>query len=194
LADDFVSHLKRSIDDGKGDLKRAIDRLSTVLADVSLTVEAVIAEGDRVAVRVTVGATQVGQFMGLPPRRRSYSIGEIRIFRVRDGKVTEHWHQYDQPGMMRQLEGGPRCIARVELLLPDQVRGRPAYSPTRRESSMAEPRTLLDGLIRSPPVGPSGRERARGRHRMSGTGRMWLLRRSARTVCPGMQIPARRRP
>ena len=102
LADDFVSHTWRSTGDGKGDLKRAIDRLSTVLADVSFTVEDVIAEGDRVAVRVTAQATQVGQFMGVPPSGKSYSIGEIHVFRVRDGKLTEHWHQYDQLGRMRQ--------------------------------------------------------------------------------------------
>ena len=107
LADDFVSYTWRSTGDGKGDLKRAIDRLSTVLADVSFTVEDVIAEGDRVAVRVTAQATQVGQFMGVPPRGKSYSIGEIHVFRVRDGKLTEHWHQYDQLGMMRQLGALP---------------------------------------------------------------------------------------
>jgi steroid delta-isomerase-like uncharacterized protein len=107
LADDFVSHTWRSTGDGKGDLKRAIDRLSTVLADVSFTVEDVIAEGDRVAVRVTAQATQVGQFMGVPPSGKSYSIGEIHVFRVRDGKLAEHWHQYDQLGMMRQLGALP---------------------------------------------------------------------------------------
>ena len=103
LADDFVSHTWRSTGDGKGDLKRAIDRMSTVFVDVSFTVEDLIAEGDRVAVRVTAQATQIGPFMGVSPSGKSYSIGEIHIFRVRDGKVTEHWHQYDHLGMMRQL-------------------------------------------------------------------------------------------
>jgi predicted ester cyclase len=66
-----------------------------------------IAEDDRVAVRVTAEATQVGEFMGVAPSGTSYTIGEIHIFRIRDGKVTEHWHQYDQLGMMRQL-GAPQ--------------------------------------------------------------------------------------
>jgi steroid delta-isomerase-like uncharacterized protein len=103
LSDDFVSHTWRSTGDGKGDLRRAMERLSEVLADVQFTVEDVLAEGDRVAVRVTAQATQVGEFMGLAPSGRSYSIGEIHIFRIRDGKVVEHWHQYDQLGMLRQL-------------------------------------------------------------------------------------------
>ena len=107
LADDFVSHTWRSTGDGKGDLRRAIDRLSTFLADVSFTIEDLIAEGDRVAVRVTARATQVGEFMGLAPSGKGYAIGEIHIFRIRDGKVAEHWHQYDQLGMLRQLGAMP---------------------------------------------------------------------------------------
>lgn len=107
LSDDFVSHTWRSTGDGKGDLRRAIERLSEVLADVRLTVEDMIAEGDRVAVRLTAQATQVGPFMGLLPSGKSYSISEIHIFRVRGGKVNEHWHQYDQLGIMRQLGALP---------------------------------------------------------------------------------------
>jgi steroid delta-isomerase-like uncharacterized protein len=103
LADDFASHTWRSTGDGKGDLKRAIERLSMVLAGADFTVEDMIAEGDRVAVRVTARATQVGELMGVAPSGKGYSIGEIHIFRIRDGKVVEHWHQYDQVGMMRQL-------------------------------------------------------------------------------------------
>ena len=105
LADDFVSHTWRSTGDGKGDLKRAIDRLSTVLADVSFTVEDVIAEGD-ISCLLNLHE-KIGQFMGVPPSGKSYSIGEIHVFRVRDGKLTEHWHQYDQLGMMRQLGALP---------------------------------------------------------------------------------------
>ena len=107
LADDFVSHTWRSTGDGKADLRRAMERLSTVLAAARFTIEDMIAEGDRVVARVTAEATQVGEFMGLPPTGRTYRIGEIHIFRIRDGRVVEHWHQYDQLGMMWQLGAMP---------------------------------------------------------------------------------------
>jgi predicted ester cyclase len=45
--------------------------------------------------------------MGMPPSGKRYSIGEIHIFRLRDGKVAEHWHQLDQMAMMRQLGAMP---------------------------------------------------------------------------------------
>ena len=72
-----------------------------------MTIDDMIAEGDRVAVRLTSHAVQVGPFMGLPPSGRSYTIGEIHIFRIRRGKVAEHWHQGDFLGLLRQLGASP---------------------------------------------------------------------------------------
>ena len=107
LADDFVAHTWPSTGHPKDDLKAAIDRTSSGLADPEFTIDDLIAEGDRVAARLTTGATQVGPFMGLPATGKRYSIGEIHIFRLRDGKVVEHWHQLDQMGLMKQLGAMP---------------------------------------------------------------------------------------
>lgn len=103
VTEDFVPHTWPSTGDGRADLKRAIVRVSKGLADARFTIEDMVAEDDRVAVRVTATATQVGEFMGMPASGKSYAIGEIHIFRIRDGKVSEHWHQFDVPSMMRQL-------------------------------------------------------------------------------------------
>ncbi len=107
VAEDFVAHTWPSTGDPRGDLKRAIARVGGALADGTFDIEDVIAEGDRVALRLTASATQTGEFMGLPPSGRRYSIGEIHIFRIRDGMVVEHWHQFDQLGMLRQLGALP---------------------------------------------------------------------------------------
>jgi steroid delta-isomerase-like uncharacterized protein len=107
VAEDFVPHTWPSTGDGRGDLKRAIERVSKGLSDAAFTIEDMIAEGDRVAVRLTAGARQTGEFMGMPPSGKSYRIGEIHIFRIRDGKVSEHWHQFDSMGMMTQLGALP---------------------------------------------------------------------------------------
>ena len=92
---------------GKASLKDAITRVSAGLADATMSIEDVIAEGDRVAVRLTSHARQVGPFMGLPPSGKDYTIGEIHVFRIRDGRVAEHWHQADFLGMLRQLGAMP---------------------------------------------------------------------------------------
>jgi predicted ester cyclase len=64
-----------------------------------------------VAVRLTSHARQVGTFMGMPPSGKDYTIGEIHIFRIQDGKVAEHWHQADFLGMLRQLGAMPEAGA-----------------------------------------------------------------------------------
>jgi steroid delta-isomerase-like uncharacterized protein len=102
VADDFVPHTYPGTTDREG-LKRAMGRVSQGLADARFTIEDVLAEGDLVAVRLTSGATQVGEFMGMRPTGKRYEIEEIHIFRVADGRISEHWHQFDQLGMMRQL-------------------------------------------------------------------------------------------
>jgi steroid delta-isomerase-like uncharacterized protein len=113
VADDFVAHTWPSASgNAKQDLKGAIDRVGQGLADVAFTVDDLIAEGDRVAARLTSAATQVGEFMNLPPSDKRYSIEEIHWFRLRDGKVVEHWHQMDQMGLMRQLGAMPDRAAK----------------------------------------------------------------------------------
>ena len=107
LADDFVGHTWPGSGDGKADLKKAVERVSEGLSDPRFTIEDMISEDDRVAVRLTASARQTGTFMGMPGSGKTYEIGEIHIFRIRDGKFVEHWHQFDSMGMMRQLGALP---------------------------------------------------------------------------------------
>ena len=100
--EDFIGHTWGELD--RDGLRQTMGRVAKALADVHFTVEDEIAEGDRVAVRLTASARQMGEVAGQAGTGRSYKIGEIHIFRIRDGKVTEHWHQYDQLARMKQLE------------------------------------------------------------------------------------------
>ena len=100
-ADDFIGHTWGNAD--KEGLKAAMARVAQGLADARFSIEDEIGEGDLVAVRLTASARHVGDFMGMAASGRSYEIGEIHIFRVRDGKVSEHWHQFDRTNLMKQL-------------------------------------------------------------------------------------------
>jgi steroid delta-isomerase-like uncharacterized protein len=107
VAADFVPHSWASTGPGIEELKQAVKRVSTGLSDVSMEIEDVIAEGDRVAVRLTAHAVHEGDFMGMPASGKAYTISEIHIFRIEDGKVAEHWREADLLGMMRQLGALP---------------------------------------------------------------------------------------
>jgi steroid delta-isomerase-like uncharacterized protein len=82
-----------------------VDRFSMIAGALAprFTVEDVIAEGDKVAVRWTNAGTHVGEFAGIPATGRSFEIGGIDVYRVADGSICEHWHVIDQLSMLGQL-------------------------------------------------------------------------------------------
>jgi steroid delta-isomerase-like uncharacterized protein len=101
---DFAPHDWGQNIKGRQTIRDAIQRASAGLSEVEMRIEDMIAEGDKVAVRLTSSATQTGEFMGMPASGHRYEIPEIHIVRIRDGLVSEHWHQLDMLGMKRQLE------------------------------------------------------------------------------------------
>ena len=107
VTEDFTPHTWGPMPPGRDGLKQAIERVSAGISEPRMTIEDVIAEDDRVAVRLTSSAVQSGEFMGLPPSGKRYEIGEIHWFRLADGRIAEHWHQADFLGMMRQLGAMP---------------------------------------------------------------------------------------
>ncbi|CAN5882464.1 ester cyclase [soil metagenome] len=73
--------------------------------DLSVTVEDVMSEGDRVAARVTMRGTHTGEFQGIAPTGKRVQVGAIDMFRISEGKVVEHWGHSDNPtGFLRQSE------------------------------------------------------------------------------------------
>ena len=65
--------------------------------DMRITVEDVIAEGDRVSARVTMRGTHQGEFQGIAPTGKRVQVKAIDIFRIADGKIVEHWGHGDDP-------------------------------------------------------------------------------------------------
>lgn len=106
-APDFTPHSWASVSPGREALKVAMLRVSAGLSDAKMDIEDVIAEGDRVVVRLTSSGVHTGTFMGMPASGNAYSIAEIHIFAIRDGQVTDHWLVADWLGLMRQLSADP---------------------------------------------------------------------------------------
>ena len=65
--------------------------------------EELIAEGDKVVVRLTITGTQNGQWGPLPPTGRQVRFEEILILRIADGKVVEQRGIPDNLSALRQL-------------------------------------------------------------------------------------------
>jgi len=62
-----------------------------------------IAEDDRVVAHITAYGKHVGTIFGIPATNKEFSMKGIVIWRLKNGKITEHWAQNDMVGMMIQL-------------------------------------------------------------------------------------------
>jgi len=75
--------------------------------DLRITVEDMVAEGDKVVARGTFSGTHKGEFTGIAPTGKHITIGMIEILRIVGGKLVEHWNVVDSLGMMQQLGAVP---------------------------------------------------------------------------------------
>lgn len=104
LASDYRGHLSGS--------PQTIDRngwttwfqgFRSAFPDARFTVEDMIAEGDRVAARLTMRGTHSGPLNGIPATGRSVVVSGMSIERVADGRIVEGWNENDALGMLTQL-------------------------------------------------------------------------------------------
>ncbi len=70
---------------------------------LNVTIDDIMADGDKITARFTARGMHKGEFMGLPPTGKAITMTGIEIFRVKDGKITELWGEANLMGLMQQL-------------------------------------------------------------------------------------------
>lgn len=93
------------------DAKKATPiRLRKAFPDLHLAPDAMIAEGDMVAVQWTLTGTHSGEYatavVALPPTGNHVKVGGVTVFRLFDGKIVDEWTCFDRLGFRQQM-GGP---------------------------------------------------------------------------------------
>jgi predicted ester cyclase len=83
------------------------EALSAGFSDLRIEIEQSVAEGDTVAARYTMRATNTGEFMGGPPTGKRIEVPVFDMCRVRDGKFIDLWRLMDSMSMMAQLGLAP---------------------------------------------------------------------------------------
>jgi predicted ester cyclase len=83
-------------------LERAL-RLRVAFPDADPTLEDILAEGDRVAYRLTIRGTHRGSFLGVAATGRRVTVSLFAIVRIENGKLAEEWGGLDQVDLLRQL-------------------------------------------------------------------------------------------
>lgn len=101
---DFVNHeaaARRS--GGREGMKEVAAWLRETFGEPTFEEQGIVAEGDRVVLRVLFKGTHTGELMGIPATGRSFTVQQFHEYRIEDGKIAEHWACRDDVGMMRQL-------------------------------------------------------------------------------------------
>lgn len=75
----------------------------TAFPDARFIVEDMIAEGDRVAARLTMRGTHLGPLGAVPATGRPVVVTGMSIERIADGRLIEGWNENDGLGMLGQL-------------------------------------------------------------------------------------------
>ena len=109
FADEYVNHNipVPGIPGTKAGFKQLVQATREAFGDLQVHVQDVVSDGDFVVFHDYVTATSVGEFFGVPPNRQRLEWTEIHFLRVRDGQIVEHWTNFDQLGILRQLGAIP---------------------------------------------------------------------------------------
>src|SRR6185437_5437262 len=96
-ADDFVNlSAPPDVPSDKAGGKMFLGAFVSAFPDSYVTIEDMIAEGDRVVTKKTFHGTHTGELNGIPPTGNRVSIQYVDILRLRDGQIVEHWLSMDQ--------------------------------------------------------------------------------------------------
>jgi steroid delta-isomerase-like uncharacterized protein len=94
---------------GPAEFKPFARNLRSSIANLHIAVEDVVAEGDRVALRIHLTGVHNGDALGVPATGRALNVRGLVIVRIAEGKIVEAWNSWDQLGLLRQIDALPRA-------------------------------------------------------------------------------------
>ena len=107
-APDLVWHEPDQDIRGYEQAKQFVSSFFAAMPDINITVEDLIAEGEKVVSRYTIRGTHQGETEEFgPPTGRQMQLEGITIHRFEDGKIVEEWERYDNLSVLQQLGLAP---------------------------------------------------------------------------------------
>lgn len=106
VAEKFHAHAWAAwgLPDGPEGVNQFIDFMRSSFSNPSVSIEDMIAEGDKVVVRYVFEADHTGALMGIAPTGNRFILPGILIARLADGKLTEYWREEDFHTALQKLQ------------------------------------------------------------------------------------------
>ena len=109
LASNFVFHYAPpGVAPDREGYKQTLTMYRTSSPDMHYTVDDMVAEGDKVAIRWAGKGTHRGDLMEIAPTGKKVTITGISIIRITGGKIVEEWTEQDMLGVLQQLGVAPK--------------------------------------------------------------------------------------
>ena len=121
---------------GRDALRRHLSAVRASFTALTVTAADLVADGDRVAVRVAFHGTRRTAFLGIPLVPEQTSWQGIHVLRIAHGQVAERWSEGDAVGLFAPL--GRTTLARVPPA-PTVALARFSYAPASRRPGPALP-------------------------------------------------------
>lgn len=107
---DLIPELFSAIKMNPIKIEQTLLELIEAFPDVNATIEEMIAEGNRVAVRWVDRGTHKGTWRGVAPTGKQVELRGATIFNIEDGKIVAGMGEIDFMGLMRQLGVAPALV------------------------------------------------------------------------------------
>ena len=109
IADGYVNHNMPmpSVPGTKDGFRQIVGATRDAFADLHVHVRDMVTEGPFVVFRENVEAKSQAPFFGVPANGKQLAWTEIHFLRVDNGQIVEHWTNFDQLGILRQLGAIP---------------------------------------------------------------------------------------
>jgi steroid delta-isomerase-like uncharacterized protein len=101
---------------GPAEFKPFVRNLRGSFPDIQISIHDIMAEDDKVTVRVLLEGTHSGPGFGVQPTGRRIHVNGIVIVRISRGRLVEGWNSWDQLGLLRQIGALPAAKGEDQFL------------------------------------------------------------------------------
>ena len=103
---DYIAHGGTGEDlNGVEEFKQSISDFFSAFPDAHWSIDDMVVEGNKIAVRFTMSGTHKGDIVGVPAIDKKWKTWGIYIHHIVDGKFAESWTRYNSLGFFHQLWG-----------------------------------------------------------------------------------------
>jgi steroid delta-isomerase-like uncharacterized protein len=103
ISPDYVYHGPIGEYKGLDGFKQMVTMVLKIFPDIHYTIDDMVAEGDKIAIRYTMTGTFQGEFMGIPPTGKRIKMAQAFFYRFKNGKEIEALPFSDNLDMYRQM-------------------------------------------------------------------------------------------